>query len=155
MYVSPITDALINILSDVWRFMARNFELYYFVTRFIAVVTFRVVSIYTEYALRLCRMKKCCKLYDPPWKNIIITGTSVGLSFRMQILSAHTASVILVLVQIVYCVLRGTVKRESGGSLCGAWGHDRRGGAFLGARQTKLDVVILWPSADVWTKQIT
>ena len=114
MYVSPITDALINILSDVWRFMARNFELYNFVTRFIAVITFRVVSIYTEHALRLCRMKKCCKLYDPPWKNIIITGTSVGLSFRMQILSAHSASVILALLQIVYCVPRGA--RRSGES---------------------------------------
>lgn len=102
MYVSPITDALINILSDVWSFMACNFQLYYSVIGYNAVVTFMSVSIYTEHALRLCRMKKCCKLYDPPWKNIIITGTSGVLSFRMQILSAHTASVILVRVQIVY-----------------------------------------------------
>lgn len=61
----------------------------------------------------------------PPWKYIMITGTSVGLSFRMQILSAYIASVILVLVQIVYCEPRGTVKRESCrravGSLFHAW----------------------------------
>lgn len=119
MYVSPITDALINILSDVWRFMVRNFQRYYFVTEFIAVITFTVVSIYTEHALRLCRMKKCCKLYDPPWKNIIITGTSGGLSFRMQILSAYTACVILVTEYKLFIVYReprrggGTVKRES------------------------------------------
>lgn len=70
MYVLPITDALINILSDVWRFMVPNFELYRFVTWFIAVITFRVVSIYTEHALRLCRMKNAANCMTPHEKTL-------------------------------------------------------------------------------------
>lgn len=43
------------------------------------------VSVYTKHALRLCRMKNAANCMTPPWKNIIITGTSGGLSFHMQI----------------------------------------------------------------------
>lgn len=36
--------------------------------------------------------EKILQIVWPPWKNIIITVASGAIAFRMQILSAHTAT---------------------------------------------------------------
>lgn len=69
MYVSPITDALINILSDVWRYDARDCKLCSF-DRGTSIAWQRSLgSVYTEHALRLCRMKNAANCMTPMKKH--------------------------------------------------------------------------------------
>lgn len=103
MYVSPITDALINILSDVWRCASGNVNLVALCCGRESLVACPCLRLY-RVRVKIMSDEKCCKLYDPHEKTLslhigraIFSHVNVGcdparclsLSTICELYSAH------------------------------------------------------------------